>query len=236
MKQSVAVHDLKNVHAYGCQSLDVFPCDRQNEQSTASVKLLIGMRSGDITEILLDFNKNHVSVEEVMNSKSLTQEQKNKQIQKAKLDEGANQRYIVQFAPIFDCHSSLQISFKQKKIITCLYPLFGILASVGNDETLMLWDINKNECIVTKNLGTQATCLDFSPDGKFLAIGLVNGVFLLLESHIERMNFGTYLEEYGLPTLAVIMCPKEAKSSIINIKFSYKGDFLVVSYNNEYHL
>lgn len=95
MKQSVAVHDLKNVHAYGCQSLDVFPCDRQNEQSTASVKLLIGMRSGDITEILLDFNKNHVSVEEVMNSKSLTQEQKNKQIQKAKLDEGANQRYIV---------------------------------------------------------------------------------------------------------------------------------------------
>lgn len=117
-----------------------------------------------------------------------------------------------------------------------MYPLFGILASVGNDETLMLWDINKTECIITKNLGTQATCLDFSPDGKFLAVGLVNGVFLLLESHIDRMNFGTYMEEFGLPTLAVIMCPKESKSSIINIKFSYKGDFLVVSYNNEYHL
>ena len=48
------------------------------------------------------------------------------------------------------------------------------------------------------------------------------------------MNFGTYMEEYTLPTLGVVMCPKDAKSSIINIKFSYKGDFLVVSFNNEY--
>lgn len=67
-----------------------------------------------------------------------------------------------------------------------------------------------------------------------MAVGLVNGVFLLLEAHIERMNFGTYMEEYTLPTLGVVMCPKDAKSSIINIKFSYKGDFLVVSFNNEY--
>jgi len=50
------------------------------------------------------------------------------------------------------------------------------------------------------------------------------------------MNFGTYMEEFSIPSLAVIMCPKESKSSIINIKFSYKGDFLTVSYNNEYHL
>jgi WD40 repeat protein len=32
--------------------------------------------------------------------------------------------------------------------------LFGILASVGNDETLMIWDIGKNECLISKNLGT----------------------------------------------------------------------------------
>ena len=128
------------------------------------------------------------------------------------------------------------MSHKQKKIITCLYPLFGVLASVGNDETLMLWDINRNKSMTTKNLGTQATCLDFSPDGKFLAVGLVNGVFLLMESEIERMNYGTYKEEYSLPSLNVSMCPKEAKASIVAVKFSYKGDFLAVSYNNEYRL
>lgn len=107
---------------------------------------------------------------------------------------------------------------------------------MGNDETLMIWDINKNACIISKNLGIQATCLAFSPDGKYLAIGLVNGVFLLLESSIEGLNFGTYMEEYSKPSLNVVMSPKEAKSSVINIKFSYKGDFMAISYNNEYFL
>lgn len=50
------------------------------------------------------------------------------------------------------------------------------------------------------------------------------------------MNFGTYLEEYSKPSLEVIMCPKDAKASIINLKFSYQGAFLAVSFNNEYKL
>ena len=77
-----------------------------------------------------------------------------------------------------------------------MYPLkkYSILASVGDDETLRLWDITKHQLLVTKNLGTQATSLCFSPDGCYLAVGLVNGVFLLLESMIEKLNFGTYME------------------------------------------
>lgn len=30
------------------------------------------------------------------------------------------------------------------------------------------------------------------------------------------------------------MCPKDAKSSILAVKFSHKGDYLAVSFNNEY--
>ena len=30
------------------------------------------------------------------------------------------------------------------------------------------------------------------------------------------------------------MCPKDAKSSILCIKFSHNGDYLAVSFNNEY--
>jgi WD40 repeat protein len=100
----------------------------------------------------------------------------------------------------------------------------------------MFWDINKKICLISKNLGTQATCLDFSPDGRYLAIGLNNGVFMVLESYIERLSYGTYMEEYIMPTLSVIMCPKESNSSIVNIKYSFKGDFLAVSYNNEFKL
>jgi hypothetical protein len=57
---------------------------------------------------------------------------------------------------------------------------------------------------------------------------------LVLESKIEKLNYGTYLEEYTLPSLEVLISPKEAKSTVICMKFSYKGDFLAVSFNNEY--
>ena len=66
-------------------------------------------------------------------------------------------------------------------------------------------------------------------------VGLVNGVMLVLESKIEKLSFGTYMQEYTLPALEVIMSPKVARASIIAIKFSYKGDFLAVSFNNEYN-
>ena len=68
-----------------------------------------------------------------------------------------------------------------------------------------------------------------------MVVGLINGVMLVLESKIEKLNFGTYLNEYTLPALEVIMSPKVAKSAIIALKFSYKGDYLAVSFNNEYN-
>jgi hypothetical protein len=57
---------------------------------------------------------------------------------------------------------------------------------------------------------------------------------LVLESKIDKLNFGTYMEEYTLPSLEVLISPKEAKAGIVCMKFSYKGDYLAVSFNNEY--
>jgi len=37
-----------------------------------------------------------------------------------------------------------------------------------------------------------------------------------------------------MPTLEVVMSPKEAKAAVVCLKFSYRGDFLAVSFNNEY--
>ena len=73
-------------------------------------------------------------------------------------------------------------------------PLYAIMASVGDDETLRFWDINKKQIVMSKNLGTQATSLAFSPDGTSLIIGLINGVLLVLESRVEKLAFGTYME------------------------------------------
>jgi hypothetical protein len=57
---------------------------------------------------------------------------------------------------------------------------------------------------------------------------------LVLEAKVEKLNFGTYMEEYTMPTLEVVMSPKEAKAAVVCLKFSYRGDFLAVSFNNEY--
>lgn len=138
------------------------------------------------------------------------------------------------FYTYLSAHSSLYSSKNQKKVIVSVYPLWPIMATTGDDETLRFWDINKKQMIMSKNLGTQATCLCFSPDGSYLIIGLINGVMLVLESKIEKLNYGTYQEQYTLPSLEVMLSPKEAKAGIICMKFSYKGDFLAVSFNNEY--
>ena len=42
----------------------------------------------------------------------------------------------------------------QKKIAVAIYPLYPIVASVGDDETLRFWDMEKKLLIFSKNLGT----------------------------------------------------------------------------------
>lgn len=85
------------------------------------------------------------------------------------------------------------MSQNQKKTFVAVYPLYPIMASVGDDETLRFWDLQKKQLILSKSLGTQASSLAFSPDSSFLIVGLVNGVMLVLESKIEKLSFGTYL-------------------------------------------
>jgi len=108
-----------------------------------------------------------------------------------------------------------------------------VLASVGDDETLRFWDLTKKQIIINKYLGAQATAITFSPDGAYLIVGLLNGVMLVLEARLGRLNFGSYIEEFTMPSLDVKMSPKEAKAAIIQIKFSYRGDYMAVSFNNE---
>jgi WD40 repeat protein len=139
-----------------------------------------------------------------------------------------------EFSTFVSAHSSLNMSLNQKKISCVVMPNNPVLASVGDDETLRFWDLTKKQIIVSKYLGAQAVSLAFSPDGAYLIVGLMNGVLLVLEAKIQKLNFGSFLEEFSIPSLDVKMCPKEAKAAIIATRFSYRGDYLAVSFNNEY--
>lgn len=177
------INDLENQKSYGVQSIDIFPCKKKSPGSNEPVTILAGVRIGDVVECSLTFNEDYVTSDLINSNPKLTKEQKILELQKLYENEGNNEvpEYNISFECIVTGHSSLQLSQNKKKIITCLHPKEGVLVSVGNDQTLMLWDVNKDTCLVSKNLGHQATCLDFSPDGFYIAVGLQNGVFLLIE-------------------------------------------------------
>jgi len=45
---------------------------------------------------------------------------------------------------------------------------------------------------------------------------------------------GVEMEEFTKPTLEVYMSPKEAKAAVVCIKYSFNGDYLAISFNNEH--
>ena len=147
--------------------------------------------------------------------------------------EGTKIEHKFVFKSYLSSHSSLSVSQNLKKIhiaVNTQYPLF---VTVGDDETIRFWDVRKRIVLLTKNLGAKASAVAFHPDGDFLAVGLTNGVLFILDSKMKKLNYGTYQEEFDLPTLDIIMNPKESKGAIICARFSARGDFLAVSYDNE---
>ena len=59
-----------------------------------------------------------------------------------------------EFFTFISTHSSLNMSQNQKKTFVAVYPLYPIMASVGDDETLRFWDLQKKQLILSKSLGT----------------------------------------------------------------------------------
>jgi len=144
-------------------------------------------------------------------------------------------RPILEFSifPFLSSHASLHMGLNQKKVVVAMYPNLPILASCGDDGTLRIWDIQKHVIVVSKDLGAQATSLSYSPDGSFLAVGLVNGIFVLLESKVDKFNFGTFEERFQEPNLDPVMNPKASKSAVLASKFSTSGLYLAISFDNE---
>ena len=210
--------EFKNYRCYGIQSIELYFCDKQHPR-----RLLVGLRCGEILEAVV------TDIDDRFKNQQLNQKA-NRAIGVQNVPEP---QLKLEFFTYVSAHSSLNMSQNQKKISCVVMPTNSVLASVGDDETLRLWDLQKKQIIVSKYLGAQATSLAFSPDSSYLIVGLLNGVLLVLEARIGKLNFGSYMEEFELPSLNVVMSPKEAKAAVVAIKFSYRGDYMAISYNNE---
>lgn len=105
------------------------------------------------------------------------------------------------------------------------------MVSVGDDESLRLWDLEKNTLIWKKHLGKKATAIAYSPNGDFLVLGMADGHIIVMDAKLDKIP---ETDEYVIPSFDFNMRPKEGKASVIALKYSFQGEFLAISYNNEY--
>ena len=85
----------------------------------------------------------------------------------------------------------------QQKVLYVLHPKLNIMFSIGEDQYLCIWDIEK--CTLLKQVRQDIkditpTALKITPDGDILAIGFNNGVVLLYECKVTANPVGKYSE------------------------------------------
>ena len=56
-----------------------------------------------------------------------------------------------------------------------------VIATVSDDKTLRLWSVKEKKMLNSHALSQAARCVDFSPNGKFIAVGFKNGSFSVFE-------------------------------------------------------
>jgi WD40 repeat protein len=108
------------------------------------------------------------------------------------------------------------------------------MASIGEDQKLILWDTDKNSLLRVHNIGMNPTAIKFSPDGDFLVIAFQISLVLIIDSKMQKNLQAKTQERYSLPSLDMLMSikDKDTKTPVVNIEFSPKGDMLAISYDN----
>ena len=121
---------------------------------------------------------------------------------------------------------------------------------INIEQTLRLYDFFPKEFILIKKLGSSTTCISFSPDGKLLSIGTINGKLMIInvEIIVDKTNCRNLvylvqkLEPIQLIQYEHISINSNTNHSnyenrsyilIILTKFSIHDDFLAISYGNE---
>ena len=99
--------------------------------------------------------------------------------------------------PIFRYHATQnEAKFKDKLgVLKMVYithhPFKEVFVSIGLDETLFLWNMQKKSVILDKKLDETPTCVKFDSQGNFLAVGFETGNLILFNTVV----ISQYLED-----------------------------------------
>lgn len=95
-----------------------------------------------------------------------------------------------------------------------MHPKVPQYFTVGEDNLLACWDIKKKMMLLGVKLDFPAKAIHMSPNGKYLAVGCLNGSVLIVDPK----------------SLVVIFTFKDRDKDVSCIKFSPDSEFLAVAY------
>jgi len=83
----------------------------------------------------------------------------------------------------------------QQRVLFALHPKLNVMFTVGEDQFLCIWDIDKNILLKqVKQDNVTPTALKITPDGEILAIGFNNGMVVLQDVKMTANPLGKYSE------------------------------------------
>jgi len=130
-------------------------------------------------------------------------------------------------------HAS-QNPHSSKKLFFAHHPKLPILATIGDDQQLIIHHSQQNIIIKEKYFKETPTVVKFTPDGDILVVGFLNGQITLLDAQIQQQPYSGFSEDEKTLSLAELPFENDPKqnNAILNIEFSSQGQIMVVSFYN----
>ena len=112
-----------------------------------------------------------------------------------------------------------------------MHPTKPEFATVGDDHTLRIWDLDSRTLVKRADLGSMARAVTYSPDGTLIGVGIGGRV-----GRGAQKNDGAYMV-LRESDLTVIHQARDSREWISEIKFSPNGTILAVgSHDNRVYL
>ena len=220
------------------QSLDIYawykdPDEEPDAQTNLSDQqdppvptMIVGTRSGDVLEITLRcfFNAPQRSDESF--------EEEPDEISRFECDEELKLRgnHAVQcLEEKYDGKSH----FSQRRLIISVNPKNSLMATIGADKHLCLWETSNSRLVSKDELTKVPTCVKWNPNGDNLFVGFSNGSLVIYNVQINGQNNGPATHEKVGMEIILEIKDAETKTPVLNIEFSTDGEYMAVSYDNK---
>lgn len=193
----------------GVQSLDICTCTDDKPY------LLIGMRNGDVSETEMSLKT-----------------EEDKSAATPSLMESRKVKFTMNTAHLMGEHNSQGMREDERKLCIALHPTLHITATGGYDGILRFWNAKLGLLLKTYPMGKKMkiSAIKFSPNGAILIVGLSNGAAIFFSFNENRNESNKSEFE---PQIEKIFSTRDARGTVLLIKFSYNAELLAISYDAE---